>query len=285
MDKPIKDWGQGIPNYTEDDVLKGVELHAFCTNVVAESMQDEGYTIEGVVLEHAPTQVIANKDGIRYAVIVAGGIFPQEGRVSLAMKKQFASFCQKQGIVPMFASVGLMSQDAQRAYARLALKYDGYRIRYTGAVDLSNIHETDEESADHEAYCVEKIIEAYSSGQFDILYDHFSEDIEFHSQWVMEPLLGKAAVIDYFDKKGRAIRGSDTRIGGSVVMINRDHKRTGNFVLMSEPGKLCALISQELRGNVNWIFISPKFDQDGKISKLSLNDPELFDFEPYYAFE
>ena len=26
MDTPIKDWGQGIPNYTEDDVLKGTAV-------------------------------------------------------------------------------------------------------------------------------------------------------------------------------------------------------------------------------------------------------------------
>ena len=47
MDKPIKDWGYGISQYTESDVLKGLELHAFCTNVVAQSMQDDDLHYRG----------------------------------------------------------------------------------------------------------------------------------------------------------------------------------------------------------------------------------------------
>lgn len=45
MEKPIKDWGQGIPQYTKEDLLQGMELHSFCMEFVIPSLQQEGYTI------------------------------------------------------------------------------------------------------------------------------------------------------------------------------------------------------------------------------------------------
>ena len=137
MEKPVKEWGPGIPDYSEEDILQGLELHAFCTNVVAQQMQEEGFTIEGVILDQTPTQVIANKDGNRYFVIVAGDVYPRYGRISFTMKKRFADFCLNHDAIPMFASVGLMSHDPERAEAGLALKYDGYMIRFTGLEDLT----------------------------------------------------------------------------------------------------------------------------------------------------
>ena len=141
MSEEMKKWDAGIPDYKDEDVLSGIGLHAFCTNLVAQQMQNEGYTIEGVILNDTPTQVIANKSGKRYFVIVAGDIFPNEGKISYNMKKSFSDFCKSQNVVPMFASVGIMSIDPQRAEAGLALKFDGYNVKYTGNEDLSNIKE------------------------------------------------------------------------------------------------------------------------------------------------
>ena len=177
MDKAFKDWGNGIPDYSEDDVLRGLELHEFCANIVAQSMQNDGYTIEGIVINHSPTQVIANKDGKRYYVIVAGDIFPNEGKIAFSLKKKYAVFCKRQNVIPMFASVGLMSIDPVRAMKGLALKYDGYRNKFKGLTDLSEVPVPSRDSSEYQDYCIEKIIEAYSTGNFDILYDMFDESI------------------------------------------------------------------------------------------------------------
>lgn len=285
MDKPIKDWGPGIPDYTEDDILEGIELHKYCTNIVAQSMQDNGFTIEGIIVNNTPTQVIANKNGRKFYVIVAGDVFPYEGKISFSMKRRFSEFSLKQNVTPMFASVGLISSDAERAEAGLSLKYDGYYVKYDGNVDLTRLRTPQPGDDDYRSYCVEKIIEAYCTGRFDIIYDMLDENIQYHSQWVLEPMIGKRDLVDYFDGKGETIRNSDTVLNGSVVVITADHKRTGNMVLMSEQGKICALISQKINGKTNWTFISPKFNEENKITELCLNDPALFSFKPYFAFE
>ena len=284
MSKPEKDWGTGIPRYTQDDVLSGLELHYFCANVVAQTMQDEGYTIDGIV-KQSPIQVIAHKYGRQYNVIVAGDLYPYEGRISFELKKQFASFCLKQNNIPMFASVGLMSHDSERAEAGLALKNDGYYIKYEGNVDLSKLREPMPYEEEFKSYLMEEVIEAYSIGDFSGIYEYFDDDIEYHSQWVFEALIGSKALIDYFDKKGRAIRNSDNQITGSVVVINKAMKKSGNIGLISEPGKICALIKQKSSNGVNYVFISPEYSSSNKLTRLSLNSPEFFDFKKYYAYD
>ena len=284
MSKPTKEWGKGIPDYTDDDVLEGMELHAFCTNFVAESMQKEGYAIEGVILENTPTQVIANKAGERFFVIVAGGIYPYRGHISFSMKKRFAEFCKAKDVRPMFGSVGIMSHDEERASAGLALKNDGYLIKFDGFEDLSLLNPPTPDSEDYEGYCLEKIVEAYSAGRFDTIYDMFADDIQLHSQWVFTPLTGKKKLIEYYDGKGKAIRNSDTKISGHVVMISKKIKKTGNIMLVSKPGEVCCIIKQELTDKTNVMFVSPTFDKNKKISQLDLNHPALFNFVPYYAF-
>lgn len=284
MNKPIKDWGSGIPKYSKDDILIGLELHEFCTNAVAQSMQDDGFTIEGIIVHDSPTQVIANKDGKRHFVIVAGGVYPDKGKIAYRLKKEYSFLCKTHGIIPMFASVSIMSQDAARAEAALALKHDGYYIKYTGNEDLTNISDPSVDADDYKAYCTEKIILAYRTGRFEEIYDLFADNIEFHSQWVLNPLIGKEAVVEYFNGKGATLRNSETEIDGTVVVITQPLTKNGNFGLWTETGTVCALISQELNGKTNWIFISPKFDENNKLISISLNDPSLFTFEEYYAF-
>ena len=285
MGEQMKRWDAGIPDFTDEDVLSGIELHAFCTNLVAQQMQSEGYTIEGVIPNDAPTQVIANKSGKRYFVIVAGDVFPNEGKISYKMKKSFSDFCKNQNVVPMFASVGIMSIDPQRAAAGLALKFDGYNIKYTGNEDLSNIKVPKKNSSDYRAYCVEQVIDAYSKGDFKGIYSLFDRKIEQHSQWVLAPNVGRSKVIDYYDGKSKALKNSSTQVNGSTVVITDAYRKNGNVGLLSEPGKACALLSQKLNDETNWIFISLDFSKRNKITKISINDPSFFNFKPYYAFE
>ena len=185
----------------------------------------------------------------------------------------------------MFASVGLMSSDPERAEAGLALKYDGYLIKYVGNEDLSHISVPEKSSEEFKAYCVEKIIEAYRTGEFEKIYDFFADDIQFHSQWVLNPLVGKDAVVDYFDRKGKTLKKSNTSTKGSVVVITNNYTKNGNVVLMAKEGNICALLSQRINGQTNWIFVSPKFNEMGQLIQIALNDSSLFTFEDYYAFE
>ncbi len=285
MNGEQKEWSNGIPTYSHDDILSGMELHAFCTNTVAQQMQDEGYVIEGVVLHNSPTQVIATRDGQRYAIMVAGDVYPYAGKVSHQIKKRFASFCKKQGTVPLFASVGICSHDPVRGRAGLALKNDGFLIKYEGNEDLSSLQDPACEEDGYQAFCVEKIAEAYCTGRFEQLYNLFDDHIEFHSQWVLTPTTGKQKLIEYFEAKGEAIKNSGGQLHGTVVITTGGKKQNGNFISVSQPGKICALIGQNNGNGITWVFVTPTFSEENKLTRISLNSPDLFEFRPYYAFE
>ena len=85
-------------------------------------------------------------------------------------------------------------------------------------------------------------------------------------------------------RKGNTLKNCGSEIHGQVVVITNSFKQSGNVILKSKVGEICALISQTLNDKTNWVFISPEF-RDGKIVKISINDPALFEFKPYYAFE
>ena len=290
MDKPVIELEPGIPEYTEDDLLRGQELHKFCAEFVVKTMRDRmGYEIEGIV-DGTPVQVIAKKDGMRYAVMVAGNVYPEFGTASFFFKKRFSDFYKANGTVPMFAPVSIMPNDPARMKARLALKNDSYYCNYTGNTDLTDPVPPDKEDGSYEAYCTELVTKAYEEGDFSPLYPLFSEDAELHSAWVMEPLTGKKNLIAYYDGKGKTLREGGSGIRGQVMKITDPMKTVRNasnqrIGVLSRPGTPCSLMVQESpEGKKTWVLVMPKFTEDKMIRGLSITMPDLFSFEPYYDY-
>ncbi len=250
-------------------------------------------------MDSVPTQVVAHRDGKAYRVIAAGAIRPRIARIPLGMKRGFAAFCISNGEVPMFMGVQMTSVDPERSLAGLGLKYDDLTADFTEPEDLTEVPDPEPGTEAYRAWCAERIIEAYAEGKFGTLYGLFDENIEFTSQWVGETLKGKAAVTQYYDGKGRTLRRARTRIGGGVVIIRRPIKwaenavlrtgdenggKTSRFALYTKPGTIGALMFQELEGRRNGMLVLMEFDSEGRIRELTLNEPSLFDFEPYYAY-
>ena len=279
-----KRWRDGIPCFKNSDVLSKQEINTFCTENIASYMQDEGYTIHGLLLDSKPTQIIAEKDGKQYYVIVAGEVYPYKGKISFSLKKRFSAFCKKQGTIPMFASVGIMSNDPERAAAKLALKNDGYLISYNGSEKISEEFKINS-SEDFKAFWAEKIIEAYSNASFEELYEMFDKNIQFHSQWVLEPTIGKKDLINSFERRSKVLKSSDSKIDGSVVVITQPFNKKSNVKVLSKPGDICVLLCQTMEKESNYIFISFDINKENKITKICLNDPSLYEFKPYYTYE
>ena len=299
MDMPEKDWGKGIPEYTEEDLLRGLDLQGFCTDIIAQRMEKQGFTIEGICVDSVPTQVVAHRDGKAYRVITAGAIRPRIPRIPFGMKRGFAAFCISNGEVPMFMGVQMTSVDPERSLAGLGLKYDDMTADFAEPEDLTEVPDPEPGTEAYRAWCAERIVDAYEAGTFKPLYDLFADDIEFTSMWVMETLHGKDAVRNYYDGKGKTLREGRTKIGGGVVITRKPlnwaenavllKKGTGSekksrFALYTKPGTIGALMRQDINGQRNWMFVIPEFDENNKIRELKLNDPRLFDFEDYYTF-
>ena len=287
MEKPVKDWGRGIPKYTKDDVLSHMELQAFCVDIAAGVLEQEGFSIDGANVENKPTLIFASKGKKQHVAIVAGDVFPYKGKIPFAMKKNFSEFCKKRGAIPMLVSIGIMSDDFERAAAELALKYDKVKafkeIEYLSKVTFPNAGDEG-----YREYVLEHIIDAYSTGRFEKIYQYFADDIVYRSQWVITPLEGKSALIEYMDGKGRTLRESKSKIAGSVVALRKKHDMTQLLKMFDEKPVTCALLRQEKeasKGGYTWILAFPKFNENNMISEIILCDPARYSIKPYHAFE
>lgn len=285
----LKDWGEGIPEYTEDDLMEGLELNAFCTESMARYLQGHGFHISGLVTDKEPTQIIAEQGGKRYFIVVAGAVSPKIGKLSCKTKTAFSAYCNEQKIIPMLAPVGVKSVDPQRAEAGLALRYDRFYFDFNGLQPLDKVAIPTPNTDDYAAYCMELLEQAYRTADFSPLYSLFAANILFTSQWAPEPKVGSSAVQAYFEEKGRVLKASDSQIGGQVVIASREAE-AAPILLGAEPkiGEreeiIGLLLSQKLGGKVAWLLILPEFDKNGSLTRLSLCDPSKWDIETYYTF-
>lgn len=139
-------------------------------------------------------------------------------------------------------------------------------------------------------YNVLRVLEtAYEKGDFTEFVDLLTEDCVYESMWVLEPLCGREAVSRHLLGKGKSIRESETfpscwvveLVGNmnplpeSDIIVNGENKRA-TIALAYEIGKFCLMMSQELNGETNEVLVDLKLTEDGKVSRMDLCMPELF---------
>ena len=281
---PVMDWGEGIPKCSKEDILKGMELQAWCVDTVAHMMEEDGFTIDSVNDKYRPTQVFASKAGKQYDVIVAGEVMPYKGKIPYDMKRRFSSFCKERGSIPMFASVSIMSDDLERAAAELALKYDGYRV-FRNMEELSDVKEPRIGENEYYEYLVEKLSDAIKSGCFDRVYDSFDEGIIYRSQWKGALCAGKVSMLEYLNRTDSTARNNGVSIATTVVALTRKHEVKDLLRMMDEKPVLGILLRQEIKQSIRWLLLLPRFNNNSQITEIYLCDPARYSFKYFFTFE
>lgn len=278
-------------NQNNNDLYRGwdMEMNAFCTNIVAKKFEENGFKIECVLLKTKPTQVIASRNNKRYFVIVAGAIFPRMGKVSFSLKRNFVRFCKEQNAVPLLASMGLNSDNAQHSFYGIVDKKDGFTPVIPEPINLLNLTEPDPGSAEYQEYCLEMIINAFHTHDFTVIQDLFSDDINYYSFYDADliQVATKEGVIDYLNQLGEMLRGTGSEMNGCVVMILGE-KNDGKKHIIPISGStevLGALIRQDVKGSTLWYLYRITFDEHNRINKMILSEPTLTEFITYYTFE
>ena len=139
-------------------------------------------------------------------------------------------------------------------------------------------------------YNVLRVLEtAYEKGNFTEFVDLLTEDCIYESMWALEPLYGRDAVSRHLLGKGKSIKESETfpscwiaeLVGNmnplpeSDIIVNGEKKRA-TLALAYEAGKFCLMMEQKLDGNTNQVLVDLKLTEDGKVSRMDLCMPELF---------
>lgn len=135
-----KDWGKGIPKYTQDDLMTEAEILDFSMQVVGKyELQDKGNELVAWSneLDTFPN-IVAKINGELSFIIVKGAIAPDFPTLSRFWRNAYCSKAQKEyGAKCYYAPVGIGAQDGKRFEKGLALRGDSFYIRYEGMEELT----------------------------------------------------------------------------------------------------------------------------------------------------
>ena len=129
------DWGSGIPNYSQNDLMSKREILDFAILTILDCEVTRGkYSF--VSYNNSLTvypNIILEKDGQRYAVWVKSSVAPKMEKITEYEKNQMRNFVSKfNDFIPLFAAVGIGAADHERFNKSLALLGDEYYVNYVG---------------------------------------------------------------------------------------------------------------------------------------------------------
>ena len=82
--------------------------------------------------------VIIKKDNVVYGVAIVPFIFPKYGMLTDGARISMVKTLKEQNVIPLFAPIGFMSTDKERAKAEMALKGDTFNIMFRGFIELTD---------------------------------------------------------------------------------------------------------------------------------------------------
>jgi len=143
--KSIKDWGKGIPNYSNNDLMTEYDKLNFAMNIVKQCELDKnGYSIIAATDQVGQIpNFVCEKDGNTFFIVVKCDIAPEMPVMSVEEKKHVIQHANKYNAICYFAPVSIGSMDGERFDASLALKYDGYYSKYLGLERIVPKHSTE----------------------------------------------------------------------------------------------------------------------------------------------
>ncbi|MBQ9979520.1 MAG: hypothetical protein IJP23_00445 [Oscillospiraceae bacterium] len=145
MGKLDRDWGKGIPEYNESDIMTSDELLNFAMDIVEKYIIEENNyekVFETSEPGEYPNFIVQVEDGVLWFIIVKAAIAPREPYLIPEVKQLILEHGEKHNAVCFFAPVCFGSQDEERFKASLALRGDGF---YTNFKNLEEIVLTEED--------------------------------------------------------------------------------------------------------------------------------------------
>ena len=132
---PQKDWGEGIPNYSDDDLMSEGEIQNFAMHAVIDNdqtLQQNYHLVSGCDYPGAIPSLIFEKGSTFIFVYIKGYVSIDEPNLTASERKVLLDISEKYNAKCYWAPVGFLSSDPARFNACLALKGDGFYCKYEG---------------------------------------------------------------------------------------------------------------------------------------------------------
>ena len=134
-------WADGCPqNVDEKMILKVQDLLVMGIDFFIKKYAiPNGFKIEqtNANLSLLPN-VIMKKDGTVYGVAIVPFVYPKYGMLTDGARISMVKTLKNQNVIPLFAPIGFVSTDKERAKAEMALKGDMFNIIFRGFIELND---------------------------------------------------------------------------------------------------------------------------------------------------
>ena len=134
----IRDWGRGIPEYTDDDIMTPGEIQNFAIQSFLnceESMQNYDI-ISACDFPGAMPSLILEKNRKYTFVYIKGYVSLEVPELSDEEKEKLKAIGKKYSAECFWAPVGFLSSDSERFVECLALRGDGFYCNYRGLIKV-----------------------------------------------------------------------------------------------------------------------------------------------------
>ena len=131
-----RDWGSGIPKYSQDDLMTQGEMQNFAMHTVIDfekTLKQDCFLISGCDYPGAmPSLIFGKEDGTFIFIYIKGHIAMNEPVLSSDEERNLLAIGKKYNAKCYWAPVGFGSTDSERFSAGLALRGDGFYCKYEG---------------------------------------------------------------------------------------------------------------------------------------------------------
>lgn len=286
-----REWGNGIPKYEAKDLMTKEEIHSFGVEIVAGQLQQEGYKIHIYNPRYGsyPSIVAENKDEV-IAVVVMTDIAPKQPGLKLTDKFGIIGYCDGYPTKPAFASVSIGSTDGERFNKSLALIGDGYYAKYTGIEYISK-EMPKIGSEEYKAFVMQFVGGYLRACNFEAVAEYISKECKIKNSITKEEINTDAiGYIEKIFKNHKATSHCVIKSVGNVKTLNvqklyvKDYSNgePGTVKIMQEADKIGLLVVTETQAfdiDDLGIIFNTDFDEFGKINKIELIDPRLYEFK------
>jgi len=296
----IKEWGKGIPTYTEKDIMSAEEILDFGIQIIIQYALDNGYEIDSYNnrLSVYPN-IILRKDKKVYGVLVKTGIAPQNPKMTMQNKFDMIKFERRLKAIPLFASVGIGSTDAERFDKSLALIGDGYYANFVGFENVSADDIPDIKTKEYKNYLLHKLGMAYMFCNFKEIKKFIAKECIWKSSFSKTEYSGIDEISKYYLEKLKTVKDSNTEIYYEIVTFdgnfselnvkelhyNDEIINNAKVKLLQKGGENALLLEQKLNGETNGLIIDIEINDEGKIISIDLEDPYKFCIKTYKEME
>ena len=269
------------------------EIHNFAVQIVAGELQESGYEIHAFnpVLGSYPSVIAENNEEV-IAIIVSGAVAPKIPKLKLTDKFGIIGLCDGYPTKPCFASVGIGSADVERFDKSLALIGDKYLIRYTG-LEYIDKKLPEINSEEYKLFVMQFIGGYLRANNYEAVKEYIANECIIDNSISKEKIEGDA--IEYFKNIFERIPITShcvIKSIGNVKTLNvqklhvegYSDGKPGIVKILQEADKIGLLIVTEspvFDYDDNGIIFNVDFDKKGKINKIELIDPRLYEFEAY----